>query len=69
MRNNIQLDRVIANPNVIYLESKYGNHFGFYEGAVTEAFSNKTSYSYPPRVAMEFFKTVVEHQNGKINSY
>eukprot|EP01040_Poterioochromonas_malhamensis_P013271 gene13271-14576_t len=69
VRNNIQLDRVIANPNVIYLESKYGNHFGFYEGAVTEAFSNKTSYSYPPRVAMEFFKTVVEHQNGKINRY
>ena len=40
------------------MEPKYGNHFGFYEGPLMEAFSNKISYIYPAKVATAFFRAV-----------
>ena len=49
------------NPNVIYVEPQYGNHFGFYEGGLTQAFSSRTSYTYPAKVAVEFFDAILMH--------
>jgi hypothetical protein len=42
------------------VEPQFGNHFGFYEGGIFEAFSNKTSYTYPAKVATEFFAVILE---------
>jgi predicted alpha/beta-fold hydrolase len=52
IRGNIPLDKYTASPTVLYMETSHGNHLGFYEGGVLEAFSNDTSYTYPPRVAI-----------------
>jgi hypothetical protein len=62
VRDNINLERVTANPNLIYLEPMHGNHFGFYEGPLSAAFTNTTSYTYPARLAVTFFNTIIDHQ-------
>jgi hypothetical protein len=45
---------------MFYMETKYGNHFGFYEGSLLDAFKNQTSYTYPAKLATEFFETILE---------
>ena len=53
----------LRNPNVIYVEPQYGNHFGFYEGGLTQAFTSRTSYTYPAKVAVEFFDAILMHNS------
>ena len=62
VRENIKVDRLVENPNIIFMEPRRGNHFGFYEGGLLEAFSCERTYSYPPRVALSFFKSIIAHQ-------
>lgn len=67
VRENICLDKVTCNPNLIYLEPQHGNHFGFYEGRLRSAFSNTSSYTYPARLAITFFNTIIEEErNGML---
>ena len=54
----IDLEKYTSNPNVIFLETSHGNHFGFYEGGFCSAFSNTSSYTYPPRVALAFLEEI-----------
>lgn len=63
-RENCHVNDFYSNPNTIYLETYYGNHFGFYEGSIFQAFSNTTSYTYPAKVALEFFN-VVQRSDGQ----
>ena len=57
------VEEYTINPNVIYIEPEYGNHFGFFEGGIFEIFSNKTSYTYPAKVALEFFRIILDEEN------
>lgn len=68
VRNNICLDEFYENPNIFYMEPKYGNHFGFYEGPFLEAFTNKTSYTYPAKVAAKFFE-IIRHERTSIRKF
>ena len=53
------------NPNIIYAEIDRGNHFGFYEGeSVWDAFTNSTSYTYPPKLALVFFTNILNTANS-----
>jgi predicted alpha/beta-fold hydrolase len=54
------MEEILSNPNIFYVETKYGNHFGFYEGYLWEMFSSKTCYSYPAKLVIEFFGTLLE---------
>lgn len=62
---NIDVEVYKTNPNIIYFEPKYGNHFGFYEGPLRTAFSNSTSFTYPAKVATEFFETILSREAGR----
>jgi len=42
----------------VYMQTKFGNHFGFYEESIFKAFSSKKTYTYPARVARVFFDTI-----------
>ncbi len=64
VRDNIALDKLAENPHLIYLEPREGNHFGFYEGPLSQAFSNSTSYTYPARLAVAFFGAINDHNIG-----
>jgi predicted alpha/beta-fold hydrolase len=64
-RENNKVDELIKNRDLIYLEPSNGSHFGFYEGKLIEAFTNKTSYTYPARCAVLFFDAVIETQDGQ----
>jgi predicted alpha/beta-fold hydrolase len=57
-RENVKVNDFYENPSTIYMEPKYGNHFGFYEGPLLSAFSNRSSYTYPAKVAREFFREI-----------
>ena len=59
------IEEYTQNPNVIYVEPEYGNHFGFYEGGLFELFTNKTSYTYPAKVALEFFSIILDEKSCK----
>ena len=65
VRENICPEQVAASPQVLYVESKYGNHFGFYEGGLLEAFQSRSSYTYPARLAAEFFEVVLEEEEAE----
>ena len=56
----MNVERFIDNPNTIFMETPHGNHFGFYEGPLIAAFHNTTSYTYPAKLAIEFFNAIVE---------
>jgi len=58
VREHVAVNDLSSNPHIVYFEPCYGNHFGFYEGSIFEALSNKTSYTYPAKCAVEFFDTV-----------
>ena len=60
------VEEYTLNPNVIYVEPEYGNHFGFMEGSLLESFSNKTSYTYPAKIALEFFNLILEEKKMKM---
>jgi hypothetical protein len=62
VREHANLDKYLANSNIIYFEPPFGNHFGFYEGPLHQAFSNKTSYTYPAKVALKLFNDVLAHE-------
>eukprot|EP00602_Paraphysomonas_sp_CaronLab_P005130 CAMPEP_0185033208 /NCGR_PEP_ID=MMETSP1103-20130426/21976_1 /TAXON_ID=36769 /ORGANISM="Paraphysomonas bandaiensis, Strain Caron Lab Isolate" /LENGTH=328 /DNA_ID=CAMNT_0027569409 /DNA_START=231 /DNA_END=1215 /DNA_ORIENTATION=- len=59
---NIPVDVVTSNPHVIYMETSHGNHIGFVEGPLFEAFTNSNCYSYPAKVAAVFFQTIIEQK-------
>jgi hypothetical protein len=61
------MEKYLVSPNTIYFETQFGNHFGFYEGSLINAFKNDTSYTYPGKVAAEFFNTILDEQNFDIN--
>mmetsp|Transcript_15210 Transcript_15210/g.14617 ORF Transcript_15210/g.14617 Transcript_15210/m.14617 type:complete len:430 (-) Transcript_15210:701-1990(-) len=65
VRNHLMVEEYTINPNVIYVEPEYGNHFGFYEGGLFELFSNKTSYTYPAKVAIEFFNIILNEKKNE----
>jgi predicted alpha/beta-fold hydrolase len=54
----IDIKDCMKNPNVVILETSHGNHFGFYEGPLRTAFSNSTCYTYPAKVALQYFNIV-----------
>lgn len=60
VRENILVDELLSNPNIIYMETKEGNHFGFYEGGVLEACSYNNSYTYPAKVAVSMFDAIIQ---------
>lgn len=66
MKNNqislkcLNINYYIDNHNIIYYQPKYGNHFGFYQDSLLNAFSNKTSYTYPAKVCTEYFNEILE---------
>ena len=62
------VEEYTRNPNVIYMEPEYGNHFGFFEGVIFEIFSNKTSYTYPAKLALEFFRIILDEENKTMKS-
>ena len=49
---------VAANRRGVYMETRHGNHFGYYEEDLTKALSSDKTYTYPPRVAAVFFEQV-----------
>ena len=59
------VEEYTSNPYVIYVEPEFGNHFGFYEGGLFQVFSNKTSYTYPAKVALEFFNIILNENNNE----
>lgn len=67
VREHVAVDELIRNPNIIYFEPRYGNHFGFYEGSIFEALSNKTSYTYPAKCAVEFFNAISFEDESEVN--
>lgn len=62
VRENMPLDLLTENKGFIYVEPAAGNHFGFYEGELWEAFSNKTSYTWPAKCAVAFFEALLESE-------
>ena len=62
VRSHLMVEEYTMNPNVIYVEPEYGNHFGFFEGGIFEIFSNKTSYTYPAKLALEFFNIILDEK-------
>ena len=63
VRENIPYQYLSRNKNFIYIEPSAGNHFGFYEGDLFEAFSNKTSYTWPAKCAILFFESLLENSS------
>ena len=57
-REHINVEAFSQNPFLIYMETQFGNHFGFYEGNLMEVFQSKSCYTYPAKVAVEFFQQV-----------
>jgi hypothetical protein len=37
------------------METAHGSHIGFIEGNISEIYSSENCYSYPAKVALEFF--------------
>ena len=66
VREHVQVDDFVKNENIIYYEPEYGNHFGFYEGSLWNMFSNTTSYTYPSKLAVEFFNAIIDEKWNKI---
>ena len=59
---------ITSNPNIIFMETKYGNHFGFYEGSLSDAFSSEGTYTYPAKVARAFFDCIVTAREAGANN-
>jgi predicted alpha/beta-fold hydrolase len=60
---NLPVQHILAhNPDILYCETKRGNHFGFYEGTAWDAFRgvNNDCYTYPAKLAKCFFDTVLQ---------
>ena len=49
---------IAKNDKCIYMSTAAGNHFGFYEGHITEALTSAKTYTYPARVARVFFDSI-----------
>lgn len=64
MRQNVDVSIYQKNNNIIYFEPHHGNHFGFFEGDLVDAMTNTTSYTYPAKVATEFFDAILEKLSG-----
>jgi len=60
VKEHIDIAALVSNPLVMYLQPEYGNHFGFYEGPLMGAFSNTTSYTYPAKLAKEYFDVLCQ---------
>ena len=58
---------ITSNPNIIFMETKYGNHFGFYEGSLSDAFSSEGTYTYPAKVARAFCDCIVTAREADAN--
>jgi predicted alpha/beta-fold hydrolase len=59
VREHLNPEKLIKNSNIIYCETKYGNHFGFYQGSLLGAFSNKKCYLYPAIMSKYFFNEIL----------
>ena len=60
MHENIDIAEITSNPNILFMEPQHGNHFGFYEGPLSEAFSCEATYTYPAKVARAFFDCIIQ---------
>lgn len=62
VRENIDLPSLLRNPHLIFVEPRYGNHFGFYEGSLWEAITStsRSCYTYPAKLSHCFFDHVLE---------
>ena len=67
MSSNIPGEEIRRSPNVIFMQTSHGNHFGFMEGSLMEAFSSDECYTYPAKVALTFFSEV-EKRNYSVKS-
>ena len=67
IHENIKIEHFCCNEHFIFYQPPYGNHFGFYEGRLHEAFSNKTSYTFPAKLGLEFFEAVISNSNDDGN--
>lgn len=67
-KSGIDISGYTANPNVMLIETSHGNHFGYYEGSVFQAFANTTSYTYPAKLALVFSKSIIEFEILAINN-
>lgn len=60
-KTNNRIDILKKNSQFIYVETKRGSHFGFFEGEnIFEAFSNKECYTYPAKCAILFFDAILD---------
>lgn len=59
MLENVNVAALVNNPRIVFMQPRYGNHFGFYEGPLREALSCDSSYTYPAKVARVFFDCLV----------
>lgn len=56
VRAGVPVERLVANPRLLYVEPSHGAHFGFVgSGGV----GGDDSYTHAPKVAMVFFETVL----------
>jgi predicted alpha/beta-fold hydrolase len=60
VREIVPLQEFKQNPNVIYVETPHGGHFGWVEGRLRDAYETDTMYTYPARVAELLFQSVAE---------
>jgi len=54
-----------ANSNVLLMETSHGNHLGFYEGDIFQAFTNTVSYTYPAKLALLFSNSILHFDQEK----
>ena len=47
------------------METDYGGHIGYVEGSLFEAFTSKTCYLYPAKIALLFFNLICEENELK----
>lgn len=47
------------------METSHGSHIGFVEGSISEMFTSESCYSYPAKVALEFFDLSFDHREGR----
>ena len=61
---NIPLEEFKDIDGIVFMYTSHGNHFGFMEGSLLNAFSSDETYTYPAKVALTFFETVNKSCGG-----
>ena len=69
MHQNIRPEYFCCNDNFIFYHPPFGNHFGFYEGSLNEAFTNTTSYTFPAKLGLAFFHKIISDKMSTHNEH